>query len=174
MFSDLHTDFSIGRSGGLVFPSLSEFPTVCCGPHSERFHIVNKAEIDAFLEISHFFDDQLDVGNLISGSSSSSKSSLNIWKLTVHILLKHDLKNFEHYFTIMWDECNCAIGWAFFGIAFLWYWNKNASTCFLFNVTTKCFLGYLKQFMPYSLDISFTIQAKPVPQIIELKIDAKT
>ena len=54
-----------------------------------------------------------------------SKSSLNIWKFTVHILLKPGLENFEHHFTSLWDECNCAIVWAFFGIAFLWDWNEN-------------------------------------------------
>ena len=65
------------------------------------FGIVNKAEIDVFLELSCFFDDPTDVGNLISGSSAFSKTSLNIWKLTVHVLLKPDLENFEHYFTSM-------------------------------------------------------------------------
>ena len=62
------------------------------------FGIVNKAEIDAFLEFSCFFHDPLDVGNLISGSSAFSKTSLNILKSTVQILLKPDLENFEHYF----------------------------------------------------------------------------
>ena len=95
----LHTDFSGGRSGDLVFPSLSEFSTVYCDPHSQRLGIVNKAEIDVFLELSCFFDDPADVGNLISDSSAFSKTSLNIWKFTVHILLKSGLENFEHYFT---------------------------------------------------------------------------
>ena len=63
------------------------------------FGIVNKAEIDVFLELSCFFEDPADVGNLISGSSAFSKSSLNIWKFTVHVLLKPDLENFEHYLT---------------------------------------------------------------------------
>ena len=62
------------------------------------FGIVSKAEADVFLELSCFFDDPVDVGNLISGSSAFSKSSLNIWKFTVHVLLKPGLENFEHYF----------------------------------------------------------------------------
>ena len=62
------------------------------------FGIVNKAEVDVFLELSCFFDDPADVGNLISGSSAFSKSSSNIWKFTVHVLLRPSLENFEHYF----------------------------------------------------------------------------
>ena len=62
------------------------------------FGIVNKTEIDVFLELSCFFDDPVDVGNLISGSSAFSKSSLNIWRFSVHVLLKPSLENFEHYF----------------------------------------------------------------------------
>ena len=62
------------------------------------FGIVNKAEVEVLLELSHFFDNRTDVGNLISGSSAFSKSSLNIWKLTVHIFLKPGLEDFEHYF----------------------------------------------------------------------------
>ena len=74
------------------------FP-VYCDPHSQSFGIVNKAEMDVFLELSCFFHDSADVGNLISGSSAFSKTSLNIWKFTVHASLKPGLENFEHYFT---------------------------------------------------------------------------
>ena len=89
------------------------------------FGVVNKAEIDVFLEHSCFFDYPVDVGNLISGSSAFSKSTLNIWKFTVHVLLKPGLENLENYFGSVWDECNCAVAWAFFGIAFLWDWDEN-------------------------------------------------
>ena len=89
------------------------------------FGIVSKAEVDVFLELSCFFYDPEDVGNLISGSSAFSKSSLNIWKSTVYVLLKPGLENFEHYFASVWDECNCVVLWAFFVIVFLWDWNEN-------------------------------------------------
>ena len=69
--------------------------------------IVNKTEVDVFLELSCFFDDSMDAGNLISGSSAFSRSSLNIWKFMVHIPLKPGLENFEHYFASMGDDCNC-------------------------------------------------------------------
>ena len=101
MLPDLHIGFSRGRSGVLVFPSLSEFSTVYCNPHSQRLSIVNKAEIDVFLELSCLFNDPVDIGNLISGSFAFPKTSLNIWKFTVHVLLKPGLENFEHYFTSM-------------------------------------------------------------------------
>ena len=101
LLPDLHTDFSGVRLGGLVFPSLSEFSTVYCDPHSQRLCIVNKAEIDVFLELSCFFYDPADVGSLISGSSAFSKTRLNIRQFMVHILLKPVLENFEHYFTSM-------------------------------------------------------------------------
>ena len=79
---------------GLVFPSLSEFSTVYCD-------LFNKAEIGVFLELSCFSHDPTGVGNLISGSSAFSKTSLNIRKFTVHVLLKRGVENFEHYFTSM-------------------------------------------------------------------------
>ena len=99
LLPDLNTGFSRGRSGGLVFSSLSEFSTVYCDPHSQRLWHSHKAEIDVFLELSCFFHDPEDVGTLISGSSAFSKTSLNIRKFMVHILLKPGLENFEHYFT---------------------------------------------------------------------------
>ena len=74
------------------FPQFVEIHTV------KLFGIVNKAKVDVFLELSSFFDDPVDADNLISGSSAFSKSSLNIWKLMVHVLLKPGLENFEHYF----------------------------------------------------------------------------
>ena len=98
------------------------------------FGIVNKAAIDVFLELSCFLDDPVDVGNLISGSSAFSKSSLNIWKFMVHVLLKPDLENCEHYFASMWDKCNCEVVWTFFGIAFLWDWNENWPFCWVFQI----------------------------------------
>ena len=89
------------------------------------FGIVNKTERDGFLELSCFFHDPEDVANLISGSCAFLKSSLDIWKFTVHVMLKPGLENFEHYFASVWAECNCAVPWTFFGIAFLWDWNEN-------------------------------------------------
>ena len=85
------------------FPQFAVIHTV------KGFDGVNKAEIDVFLELSWFFYDPMNVGNLISGSTAYSKSSLNIWKFVVHLLLKPGLENFEHYFASMWDECNCAV-----------------------------------------------------------------
>ena len=76
------------------------FP-VCCIHTVKGFGAVNKAKVNVFLELSCFFDDPMDVGNLISGSSALSKSSLYFWKLTIHILLKPGLENFEHYFASM-------------------------------------------------------------------------
>ena len=122
------TCIQISQEGGQVvcyshllknFPRFVVIHTVKC------FCIINKAEVDVFLELSCFFHDPVDVGNLISGSSAFSKSNLNIWKFTVHILLKPGLENFQHYFASMWDECNCAVVWTVFGIAFLRDWNED-------------------------------------------------
>ena len=101
MLLDLHTDFSGGRSGGLVFPSLGRIFQLVVIHTVKGFGAVNKAEVDFFLELSCFFYDPMDFGTLISGSSAFSKSSLNIWKFTVYGLLKPSLENFEHYFASM-------------------------------------------------------------------------
>ena len=86
---------------GWYFHLLKNFPKFVVIHTVKGSGIVNKAEIDVFLELSCFFDDPANVGNLISGSSAFSKTSLKIWKFTVHILLKPGLENFEHYFTSM-------------------------------------------------------------------------
>ena len=98
MLLDLHTGFSGDRQSGLAFPSLEEFSTVCYDPHSERLSIVSEAQVDVFLELPCFFYDPVDSGNLISGFSAFSKSSLSIWKFMAHIMLKPGLENFEHCF----------------------------------------------------------------------------
>ena len=102
---------------------LKNFPWFVVIHTVKGFGIVNKAEVDVFLKLSCFFYHPADVGNLISGSSAFSKTSLNIWKSMVHVLLKPGLENFEHYFTSIWDECSCSVVWKLFGIAFLWDWN---------------------------------------------------
>ena len=115
------------EAGQVVWYShlFQNFPQFVVIPTIKGFGIVSKGEVDVFLELSCFFGDPMDVGNLISGSSAFSKTSLNIWKFTVHVLLKTGLEIFEHYFASVWDECNCAVVWAFFGITFLWDWNEN-------------------------------------------------
>ena len=89
-----------------------------------------------FLELSCFFYDPMDVGNLTSGFSAFSKCSLKIWKFMVHIVLKPGLENFEQYFASVWDECNCALVCTLFGIVFLWDWNEN----WLFPVLGHCWV----------------------------------
>ena len=111
-------------------PIFQNFPQFVVIHTVKGFGIVNKAEVDVFLDLSCFFNDPTDVGNLISGSSAFPKTSLNIWKFMVHILLRPGLENFEHYFTSVWDECNCVVVWAFFGIYTLDEWiNEYYSTC---------------------------------------------
>ena len=88
---------------------LKNYPQFVVIHKVKGFGIVNKAEVGVLLELSCFFEDPMDVGNLISGSSAFSKTSLNIRKFTVHILLKPGLENFEHYFASVRDECNYAI-----------------------------------------------------------------
>ena len=108
--------------GSHLFQNCPQFIVV----HTVKgFVIVNKEEVDFFLELSCFFNDPMDVGNLIFSFSAFSKSSLNIWKFMVHVPLKPGMENFEQYFASVWDKCACAAVWAFFGIAFLWDWNEN-------------------------------------------------
>ena len=104
---------------------LKNFPQFVVIHTIKGFGTVNKAKVDVFLELSCFFDEPSDVGNLISGSSTFCKSRLNIWNFTVHVVLKLGLENFAHSFANVWDELNCAVVWSFFGIAFLWDWNEN-------------------------------------------------
>ena len=108
------------KAGQVVWYShlFQNFPQLIVIHTVKGFSMVNKAEIDVFLELSCFFHDPEDVGNLISGSSAFSKTSLNIREFTVHILLKPGLENFEHYSTSMWDECNCVVVWTFFALLF--------------------------------------------------------
>ena len=105
------------ETGQVVWYShlFQNFPQFVAIQTVKGFGVVNKAEIDVFLECSCFFNDPTDVGNLISGSSAFSKSSLNIWKFSVHVLLKPGLENFQHYFASVWDECLSS------SLSILWY-----------------------------------------------------
>ena len=116
--------------------SLKDFPQFVVIHTVKGFGLVNKTEVDVFLELSCFFYDTMDVGNLFSGSSAFSKSSLNMWKFSVQVLLKPRLENFEHYFANVWDECNCAVVWTFFGIAFLWDFYYYIQT-YLSNISVR-------------------------------------
>ena len=109
------------ESGKVVWYShlLKNFPQSMVIHVVKGFSVVNEAEVDAFWEFSCFFCDSTDVGNLISGYSAFSKSSLYIWKFSVsHTVEAYVLKNFEHYLASMWNKCNCTIVWTFFGIPF--------------------------------------------------------
>ena len=118
------------QTGEVVWYShlFKNFPQFVVIHTVKGFGVVIKVEVYAFLKLSCFFYDPADVGNLISGSSAFSKSSLNIWNFLVHVLLKPSLKDFEHYLASMWNEHNYTTGtivWTFFGISLLWDWNVN-------------------------------------------------
>ena len=128
------------EAGQVVWYSylLKNFPQFVVIHTVKGFGTVNKAEVDVFPELLLFRSSngcwQFDLWLLCL-----SKSSLNIWKFMVHLLLKPGLENFEHYFTSMGYECNCAVVWAFFGIAFLWGWNENwpfqsCGHCWIFQI----------------------------------------
>ena len=104
-----------------LFKNVSQFVVI----HAIKGFSINEAEVDVFLEFFCLFYDPTCVGNLVSGCSAFSKSSLNTWKFSVQALLKPGLENFEQYFASMWDKYNCVVVWAFFGIALLWDWNEN-------------------------------------------------
>ena len=110
------------EAGQVVWYShlFQNFPQFIVIHRVKGFGIVNKAEIDIFLELSCFFDDPANVGNLISGSSAFSKYSLYIWNFSVHVLLKSSLNVFNHNLTSMQNEHNCAVGCSWFGHAPLW------------------------------------------------------
>ena len=115
------------EAGQVVWCShfFQNFPQLIVIHIVKGFGIVSKAEIDVFSGTLLLFPWSSRCWQFDLWFLAFSKTSLNIWKFTVHVLLKPGLKNFEHYFTSMWDECNCAVVWAFFGIAFLWDWNEN-------------------------------------------------
>ena len=121
------TCIQISQEAGKVvwYSHLFNFPQFVVIYAVKDFSDVSEAEVDVFLEFSCSFDDPTDVGNLIVSSFAFSKSSLKIWKFLVHVLLKHSLENFEHYFAGVWDECNCTVVWSLFGIVFLWDWHEN-------------------------------------------------
>ena len=99
-------------------PIFQNFPQFVVTHKVKDFSIVNEAKLDVFLKFPCFFYDPLDFDDLISGSSAFSKSSLNIWKFLVHILLKPSLKNFEHDLASMWNECNFVVVWTFLALPF--------------------------------------------------------
>jgi len=110
-----------GRWSGI--PISRRISTVCYDPHSQRFQHSQRSRNRCLFCNSLAFSNLVDVGNLISGSSAFSKSILNIWDLSVYILLKPSLENFEHYFASMLNEYSWAVVWTFFGLALLWDWN---------------------------------------------------
>ena len=122
----MHTGFS-QETGKVVWYShlFKTFPQFVVIHTIKGFNIVNEEVVDVFWEFSCFFYDPTDVGKLISGSSAFLKSSLNIWKFSVHVLLKPSLKGLEYYLANMWNECNGEVDLTFFGNAFLWDWNEN-------------------------------------------------
>ena len=104
---------------------LKSFPHFVVIHTVKGFSIVNKAEVDVFLEFPCFLNDLANVGNVISGSSAFSKPSLNIWKLLFYVSLKPSFKDLGHNLTSMWNEHSCLVVWTFFGIAILWDYNEN-------------------------------------------------
>ena len=128
------------KAGKMVWYSriFKNFPQFVVIHTVKGFSIVNEAVVEVFLEFFRFFYHPIDVGNMISGSSAFSKSSLYIWKFLVHILLKASLKDFEHYLAGMWNECNYAAVWVFFGISLCYCMKtdlfKSCGHCWVFQI----------------------------------------
>ena len=120
-----HIKFSQDTGKVVWYSHLFKNYPVCFDPHSQRLSHHQWSRSRCLLEFLCFTYDPMNVGNLISGSSAFSKSSLYICKFLVHILLKSNLKDFEHYLAIMWNESSCTVVWTFFGIALPWDWNEN-------------------------------------------------
>ena len=121
------------------------------------FGVVNEAELDVYLEFSCFFYDPTFVGNLISDSSAFSKSILYIWKFLIHVLLKPSLEDFEHYIAGIWNECNCAVVWTFFGIILLWFGMKTDFSSPVATVEFSKFTGILSAALSQHHHLGFEI-----------------
>ena len=121
------TCIKVSQEAGQVvwYSHLFQNFSVYCDPHSQRLWHSQSSRNRCFSGTFLLFQGSSRCWQFDLWSSAFSKTSLNIRKFMVHILLKPGLENFEHYFTSVWDECNCAVVWAFFGIAFLWDWNEN-------------------------------------------------
>ena len=121
------TCIQVSQEAGQVvwYSHLSEFSTADCDPHSQRVWHSQSSRNRCFSGTLLLFPWSSGCCQFDLWFSARSKTSLNIWNFMVHALLKPGLENFEHYFPSLWDECNCAIVWGFFGIAFLWDWNEN-------------------------------------------------
>ena len=127
--------------------------------------IINEAEVDVFfLEFPCLFYDPVEVGNLISDSSVFSKSSLYIFKFSVHVLLKPSLKDFEHNFTSMWNEHNCTVVWKLFSITLLWDWNEHFTVCF--PRLWKLYLWLLHHFPCYYIDVTTQVTTSKLLTVI--------
>ena len=127
------------------------------------FGVVNKVKW-LFFWHSHFFNGPKDVGNLISDSSVFSKSSLYIFKFSVHVLLKPSLKDFEHNFTSMWNEHNCTVVWKLFSITLLWDWNEHFTVCF--PRLWKLYLWLLHHFPCYYIDVTTQVTTSKLLTVI--------
>ena len=158
------------EAGKVVWYShlLKNFPQFDVIHTVKGFGIANKAEVDVCLESSCFFYDPMDVGNLISSSSAFSKSSLNIWRFSVHILLKPNSGDFEKYIASMWDECNWVVVGTFFCVAFLWDWNENWPVPILWPLLR--FSNLLAHWMQHFHSIIFRIWSSSAVAIAALKL----